>query len=679
MVFRTVIAKVEPLTTTRRLSGPFDYLLPAEPVQVGSVVRVPFGRQALDGVVVALADGTEVPAERLVTPTTVREDAVPADLVELALWMAHEYCSTPARALALVLPPRGRERTQLWAERTAEPLDGQRLTANQRGLLERLPGPAGGDLAALRRLEARGLVEIAPRARRRVPRTNAAADRVVQLTLEQSAALDRARVGGAHLLHGVTGSGKTEVYLRAAAETLERGRGVIVLVPEIALTPQTVARFQARFGDTVALLHSALGDGERYDEWRRLRSGEARIAVGPRSAVFAPVADLGLVVIDEEHDSSFKHEGDPRYDARAVAAERARRAGATLLAGSATPRPETWRALPHLKLPERVDSRPLPPVKVLDMRGAQHPLHPLTRRALAAAGKSIVLLNRRGWSNFLTCRSCGKVWECPQCEVALVLHRAERAIACHHCGHRERVPDRCDACGSLAVARHGAGTERIEAELAEALDVPVFRLDADTATAKDAVPELLARFHAAPAGLLLGTQMVAKGHDFPDVTLGVVLDADSTLRFPDFRAEERTFALIAQLAGRAGRGPAGGRVLVQTTAPDAPSIEAAARHDADGFLAGELERRRELRYPPFADLIRVVVSAAAAEPVRAAAARVAEAVAGRSPGCPRSWARPRCSACAAASAARSWSRRPSGQRPSGRSAPRSRAPRATVR
>jgi primosomal protein N' (replication factor Y) len=623
-----VIAKVEPLTTTRHLSGPFDYLLPAEPVQVGSVVRVPFGRQALDGVVVALADGTEVPAERLVTPTTVREDAVPADLVALALWMAHEYCSTPARALALVLPPRGRERTQLWAERTAEPLDGQRLTVNQRELLQRLPGPAGGDLAALRRLEARGLVEIAPRARRRAPRTNAAADRAVQLTLEQSAALDRARVGGAHLLHGVTGSGKTEVYLRAAAETLERGRGVIVLVPEIALTPQTVARFQARFGDTVALLHSALGEGERYDEWRRLRSGEARIAVGPRSAVFAPVADLGLVVIDEEHDSSFKHAGDPRYDARAVAAERARRAGATLLAGSATPRPETWRALPHLKLPERVDSRPLPPVKVLDMRGAQHPLHPLTRRALAAARKSIVLLNRRGWSNFLTCRSCGKVWECPQCEVALVLHRAERAIACHHCGHRERVPDRCDACGSLAVARHGAGTERIEAELAEALDVPVFRLDADTATAKDAVPELLARFHAAPAGLLLGTQMVAKGHDFPDVTLGVVLDADSTLRFPDFRAEERTFALIAQLAGRAGRGPAGGRVLVQTTAPDAPSIEAAARHDAEGFLAGELERRRELRYPPFADLIRVVVSAAAAEPVRAAAARVAEAVAG---------------------------------------------------
>jgi primosomal protein N' (replication factor Y) (superfamily II helicase) len=622
-----VIAKVEPLTTTRRLSGPFDYLLPAEPVRVGSVVRVPFGRQRLDGVVVDLADASDLPADRLVAPTGVRAESVPADLVELALWMAAEYCSTPARALSLVLPPRGRERTELWAEATGAE-DGRRLTANQRAVLERLPGPAGADLAALRRLEARGLVAISARARRRAPRTNPAADRAVELTAEQAAALEDVRGGGEHLLHGVTGSGKTEVYLRAAAETLAAGRGVIVLVPEIALTPQTVARFQARFGDTVALLHSALGEGERHDEWRRLRTGEARIAVGPRSAVFAPVADLGLVVVDEEHDASFKHEGDPRYDARRVAAERARRAGATLLAGSATPRPETWLELPHRRLPARVDSRPLPPVRILDMRGAQTPLHPLTRRALAAAPKSIVLLNRRGWSNFLTCRSCGKVWECPQCEVALVLHRAEGVIACHHCGHRERVPDRCDACGSLSVARYGAGTERIEAELTEALDVPVFRLDADTASTKDAVPDLLARFHAAPAGLLLGTQMVAKGHDFPDVELGVVLDADSTLRFPDFRAEERTFALIAQLAGRAGRGPAGGRVLVQTTAPDAPSIVAAARHDAEGFLAGELERRRALRYPPYADLIRVVASAEASEPVRAAAARVAEAIAG---------------------------------------------------
>jgi primosomal protein N' (replication factor Y) len=654
-----VIARVEPLTTTRRLAGPFDYALPDAPVGVGSIVRVPFGRQALDGVVTGLSETTAVAPEKLVTPTAVREDSVPPELVELALWMAAEYCSTPARALALVLPPKGRPRTELWAVPTGASLDGQRLNGGQRALLGRLPGVAGRDLGALRRLEARGLVAIAPRARRRAPLMVPAADRAVTLTGEQEAAVAAVAAGGAWLLHGVTGSGKTEVYLRAAAAALERGEGVIVLVPEIALTPQTVGRFQARFGDTVALLHSALGEGERYDEWRRLRSGEARIAVGPRSAVFAPVRDLGLIVVDEEHDPSYKHEGDPRYDARAVAmwrtGETGRAAGQGdgsgarrpadgvelrgvapgslpsalrgLLCGSATPRPETWHRFRHLKLSERVSSRPLPPVRVLDMRGARHPLHPDTRRALTEAGKAVVLLNRRGWSNFLCCRTCGKVWECPQCDVALVLHRAEHVVACHHCGHRAPVPARCDACGSPSVARYGAGTERLEAELAEALDVPVFRLDADTAGAKDAVPALLARFAAAPTGLLIGTQMVAKGHDFPDVTLGVVVDADATLRFPDFRAEERTFALIAQLAGRAGRGPRGGRVLVQTTAPDAAPIVSAARHDTAGFVAGELARRRALDYPPFADLIRIVCSGAAAGPPRAAAGEIAESVA----------------------------------------------------
>src|SRR4051794_14792405 len=382
-----VIAQVEPLTTTRRLSGPFDYALPAEPVVVGSVVKVPFGRQRLDGVVVGLAAESELPAERLVAPSAVREDSVPPDLVELALWMAGEYASTPARALSLVLPPPGRPRTRLWATRTDSPLDDARLTERQRALLARLPGPAGEDLTSLRRLEARGLVALAPRAERREPLSRPPTDREVEPTAEQAAALAAVEGGGAHLLHGVTGSGKTEVYLRAAAAALERGEGGIVLVPEIALTPQTVGRFQARFGDTVALLPSALGEGERYDEWRRLRSGEARIAVGPRSAVFAPVARLGLVVVDEEHDASYKHEGDPRYDARRVAAERARRAGARLLAGSATPRPETWAALPRLELRERADGRPLPPVRVLGMRGAGPPPPPRARRGPGQAGE----------------------------------------------------------------------------------------------------------------------------------------------------------------------------------------------------------------------------------------------------------------------------------------------------
>ena len=268
-----MIARVEPLTTTRRLAGPFDYALPAAPVAVGSVVRVPFGRQALDGVVVGLADTTEVPAEKLVTPRAVRADSVPQELVALALWMADEYCSTAARALSLVLPPRGKPRTELWAARTPAALDGERLTANQRALLGTLPRIAGSDLSALRRLEARGLVAIGPRDRRRSPLTVAHGDTEVELTDAQRVAVAAVAAGGAHLLDGVTGSGKTEVYLRAAAATLARGRGVIVLVPEIALTPQTVGRFRARFGDTVALLHSALGEGERYDEWRRLRSG----------------------------------------------------------------------------------------------------------------------------------------------------------------------------------------------------------------------------------------------------------------------------------------------------------------------------------------------------------------------------------------------------------------------
>ncbi len=450
------------------------------------------------------------------------------------------------------------------------------------------------------------------------------------------------RTGSRQLLHGVTGSGKTEIYLRAAAVALEQGRGAIVLVPEIALTPQIVGRFVERFGDTVAVLHSQLRPAERYEEWRRLRSGEARVCVGPRSAVFAPIEDLGLIVVDEEHDASYKHEGDPRYDARDVAAERAKRCGALLLLGSATPRPESALAVPTpLRLPGRVDGRPLPQVQILDMRGETQGLHPQTARALAevrsAGGKAMVLLNRRGWSNFLSCRSCGRVWSCPDCDVALVLHRAGGYVACHHCGHREPAPARCGDCGSTAVARHGAGTERVQHELAATLDdgsFPVFRLDADVAGGggvEDGVGAVLRRFEAAPAGVLIGTQMVAKGHDFRDVTLGVVLDADATLRFPDFRAEERTFALIAQLAGRVGRGGEG-RVLVQSIAPEARSIEHAARHDSDGFLAGELRRREALRYPPFSHLIRIVCAAVDPAPARAAADALRERLRSLPPG-----------------------------------------------
>jgi primosomal protein N' (replication factor Y) len=349
--------------------------------------------------------------------------------------------------------------------------------------------------------------------------------------------------------------------------------------------------------------------------------------------VFAPLEDLGLIVLDEEHDASYKHEGDPRYDARLVAARRAAGSDAVLVAGSATPRPETFHRLRRLSLPERVDGQALPPVELLDMREAPSALHPRTAEALAGVRrggrKAIVLLNRRGWSNFLSCRSCGQVWSCPSCDVTLVLHRVGGYVACHHCGHREVVPQRCAACGSVSVARHGMGTERLERELAEALGderFPIFRLDSDVALRPGRGAAVLHAFERAPAGVLVGTQMVAKGHDFPDVALAVVVDADATLRFPDFRAEERTFSLVAQLAGRAGRG-ASGRVLVQTMAPEASCLRFAARHDADGFLQAELERRRALGYPPFADLIRIVCSAPDRAPAERAAAVLAERIA----------------------------------------------------
>ncbi len=631
-----MIARVVPLTRTRAVRGSFDYRLDDRHTDaaIGSVLRVPFGRQRALGVVVELTGTSELEPERLVEPEELLAVSIPPELVELAEWMAREYCSTPARALSLMLPPgiaagrgvkRGLVAELTDAGRAALSDDATRLNPRQRALLEAL-ARSGATIAselgtgALRRLESRGLVSIDARVRPRRPALRPlghAAAYPPPLTAAQRSSVTELRTADerSFLLHGVTGSGKTEVYLHAVGAALEAGRGAIVLVPEIALTPQVLWRFQARFGDVVAVLHSALGDGERHDEWLRIRSGEARVCIGPRSAVFAPVVDLGLVIVDEEHESSYKHEGDPRYDARTVAQRRATQSGAVLVLGSATPRPESVVSMRRLRLRERVDRRPLPEVAVLDMRGRHEPLHPDTRIALGdlrrAGGKAIVLLNRRGWSNFLSCRACGRVWLCPNCEVALVLHRHGSFVACHHCGHREPVPNRCPACASVSVARHGAGTERIEHELRAALggdSFPIFRLDADAATL-DRRATTLQRFATAPAGVLVGTQMVAKGHDFPDVSLGVVVDADQTLRFPDFRAEERTFALITQLAGRTGRGPSGGRVFVQTLAPEARPIGFATRHDSDGFVADELVRRRALNYPPYATLIRVVCGA----------------------------------------------------------------------
>jgi primosomal protein N' (replication factor Y) len=555
-------ASVVPLVSARAVARPFTYL--ADGLEKGAVVSVRFGRASRRGVVVGLED--EAPPQ--VDPVAVEGvlGAVPAPLVDLALWVAEYYGSTPARALGLVAPASRARRPGARRRRREEDLPAEEAPAE--------PSPA--QAAALARI-----------------------------------ATALAEGGGAFLLHGATGSGKTEVYLRACEEALAQGRGAIVLVPEIALTPQALGRFRARFGERVAVLHSALTEAERRDERERIASGEAPIVVGARSAVFAPVPALGLVCVDEEHDASYKQESDPRYDARTVAAKRASLEGAVAVYGSATPRPESWERLERLELGGRL-AGPLPPVKIVDLR--REAGYPLSAPLLAElgtladrGGKAILLLNRRGLAPALHCRACGLTLRCPDCDVSLTLH-ADGRLHCHHCGRRRQAPELCPACGAAEVAQIGAGTEKLEAELAARLpELERFRLDADVAGHPGHLAEVLTSFAACERGVLLGTQMVAKGHHFRGVALAAVVDADTSLGLPDFRAEERTFQLVTQLAGRSGR-DAPGRVLVQTYQPDARPIALAARHDVQEFLAGELDRRRELGYPPFRHLVRIVVS-----------------------------------------------------------------------
>ncbi len=560
----TRFASVYPLVTARALAREFTYEVPDE-VGPGAVVEVRFGNARRRGVVtevdVAPPEGIEAaPVERVV-------EELPPALVELALWIADYYGSTPARALTLVAPVQRRAR-------------GERPQPAER---DALPGEA--QPAALSASQ------------------SAALDRIV-------GALDTGETAN-FLLYGATGSGKTEVYLQACAAALERGRGAIVLVPEIALTPQALGRFRARFGERIAVLHSALTEAERRDERARIARGEATIVVGARSAVFAPVAGLALICVDEEHDGSYKQESDPRYDARTVAAKRAALEGAVAVFGSATPRPESWGRLERLELGGRL-SGPLPSVRVVDLR--REAGYPLSAPLLAElggivdrGGKAILLLNRRGVAPALHCRACGTTLRCHNCDVALVLH-GDRHLRCHHCAYAEPEPDTCPVCGSTELARLGAGTQRLERELeAQLPELERIRLDADAVARPGALAAALARFAAADRVVLVGTQMVAKGHHFPGVALAAVVDADTGLGLPDFRAEERTFQLLTQLAGRSGR-DAPGRVLVQTFQPDSRAIELAARHDVPRFLAGELERRRELGYPPFRHLVRIVVA-----------------------------------------------------------------------
>ncbi len=436
------------------------------------------------------------------------------------------------------------------------------------------------------------------------------------------------------LLHGVTGSGKTEVYLRALREALDRGKSAIVLVPEIALTPQTVRRFRAHFGDRVAVLHSRMSPGERLDAWTRIRDGVYPIVIGPRSAVFAPVRDLGLVVVDEEHEASYKQfDPAPRYHARDVAVMRAHRAGAVCVLGSATPSMETVAnanadKYTRLEMPERVPVRgpdgttrapaPLPPVRVIDLarerqirrlKGAlSHDLREAMQARLDRGEQTILLQNRRGYAPVVTCDDCGWTPTCQDCAVSLTVHKATRNLRCHYCGRAERFYRTCPACDSPALALLGSGTQRVEEEIAEVFpDARLLRMDLDTTSRKGAHRRILDAFGRGDADVLLGTQMVAKGLDFPRVTLVGVVEADTGMLLPDFRAAERTFQLLAQVAGRAGRHDLPGEVLLQTRNPEHPAIQFALRHDFHGFALGELGERLALGYPPYGRLVGVEV------------------------------------------------------------------------
>lgn len=508
--------------------------------------------------------------------------------------------------------------------------------------LAHLLGQHGFSRAVVTGLEEKGVAEVVDEEVMRDPFAARPAKEPDQLspTPQQASVIGRLHVAldddapRPFLLHGITGSGKTLVYIELLREVLKRGGSGIVLVPEIALTPQTVTRFRSHFGDAVAVLHSGLSAGERYDAWRQLRSGERRIAVGARSALMAPLDRLGAIVVDEEHDGSYKQSETPRYHARDLAVVRAAQCGAVCVLGSATPSLESWKNVERgkfdlLTLPERVGGGALPPVRVVDLREVRAQAQKdRTRSATSEAGvvlspplveaisdrlrkkeQTILLLNRRGYSAFIQCRECGEVEQCPNCAVSLTYHRASKRLVCHHCRYEVREEGRCPRCGGEDLSRRGLGTEQVERVVSEVFPAArLARMDVDTTSGKWAHHEILERVERREVDILLGTQMIAKGLDFPAVTLVGVVNADVGLHLPDFRASERTFQLLSQVAGRAGRGVLGGEVLIQTAVPEHYVVQAALTHDYETFASRELRERLEPRYPPHIRLINVVVS-----------------------------------------------------------------------
>ncbi|MGN0747039.1 MAG: primosomal protein N' [Aristaeellaceae bacterium] len=636
----------------------FSYLIPeGMRLTVGQRVEVPFGPRRKEGVVVGFAESCEVPPEKLKPVLAPLEDypAILPSLLTLARQMAEDAHCPLAETLRLMLPAEMRGgRVQVKQQtvaklciplsRVEEAVAAQGRSGKRRQLLQLLSDgqahPVGElkllvrePLEALRQLEAAGLVRLFQEEVLRRPggamqeppmpdpALTPAQEEVLAVMLPE---LERGQ--GRFLLHGVTGSGKTEVFIRLVRDTLARGRTAMILVPEIALTPQMVSWFRGRFGAVAAVMHSRLSAGERFDEWRRIRRGEARVVIGARSAVFAPCENLGLIVVDEEHESTYLSDRHPRYDARQVAARRCDNEGATLLLASATPSILSFAKARRgdytlLEMPHRVMNRPLPQVEVVDMRrelesgnrsvfsGALlHALQSCMRRGEQA----MLLMNRRGYNAFVSCRSCGHVMKCPNCDVSMTYHVSggDNLLHCHYCGHAETPPALCPECGSRYIRYFGAGTQKVEEELRRLFPgVGIVRMDIDTTSGKDGHQKLLDEFRSGRARILVGTQMIAKGLDFPRVTLVGVVAADMTLNLPDYRARERTFQLLTQVAGRAGRGEIPGQVVVQTYKPEDPVIRTAAAQDYRAFFQEEFDRRRRGLYPPFTLMARLLVEA----------------------------------------------------------------------
>lgn len=634
-----------------------DYAIPQGigNVKRGCRVEVPLRNRTTTGTVICLTPPDTQWGNRLKPINRLIDDtpAVSEKLMDLAEWAARYYAVAVEQLIRCIVPEpvrreRHEEKTRKMVVLLQWPGDEEMNKINARAPRQasilrylhqsdtkREPlADIGGSpaLAPCRALEKRGFVRVDDEAVHRDPAANEtfAPSSPLQLNEEQQQALDfittERKSNNPILLQGVTGSGKTEVYLQAAAHVLQQGKGVLILVPEISLTPQTMARFKSRFAEAdthVAILHSAMSDGERFDEWHAIHCGKARIAIGPRSALFAPVQDLGLIIVDEEHDSSYKQENAPRYHGRDLAVLRAHLENATIVLGSATPSLESLYNVQTgkyslIRMDKRADGQRLPLTRVLDMRTEakdkkylgifSERLRMTIEDRLKKGEQTILLLNRRGFARSLQCPDCGHVVSCEHCSLPLTYHATENRLICHICGYRAAVPRKCPECSSAAILLEGYGTQKVEKVLRHCFPhARIQRVDADVAARKNALRDILADFRAHRIDILLGTQMISKGLDFPGVTLVGVLNADIGLSMPDPRAAERTFQLLTQVAGRAGRGDIDGEVIIQTFTPHAAAIQYARRHDTDGFAETELELRRELDFPPYTHMAVLTV------------------------------------------------------------------------